>query len=242
MLRLLEQHVFGLVAGGEVAEDEAVDLCVEGDLGGLGGGAVEGLLGEEGVLVGEGGFVVEAGDAADEVNELGTVSGICAISIRTDGVGGGGESVVRNKGTISESPVHACLDVVNLGDGNMVEVNHIATNMTRCRLLAEEESAARDAMGEGEGGDGDGAVVVDGLGGAGVDFVKENLVRRIGAEVVDLWLEDALEVLGAVDVEVLGATEESEGGEHADEPEGVVAMQMSEENGLEMGEADVGTT
>lgn len=88
VLRLLEQHVFGLVAGGEVAEDESVDLCVEGDLCGLGGGAVEGLLGEEGVLVGEGGFVVEAGDAADEVNELGTVSGICAISIRTDRVGG----------------------------------------------------------------------------------------------------------------------------------------------------------
>ena len=225
-----------------MAEDEAVDLCVESDLGGLGGGAVEGLLGEEGVLVGEGGFVVEAGDAADEVNELGTVGGICAISIRTDGVGGGGESVVGDDGTISEGPVHACLDVVNLGDGNMVEVNHIATNMTRCRLLAEEESAARDAVGEGEGGNNDGSIFIDGLWNLGVDFVKENLVRRIGAEVVDLWLEDALEVLGAVDVEVLGAPEKSEGGEHADEPKGVVAMQMSEENGLEMGEADVGTT
>lgn len=72
--------------------------------------------------------------------------------------------------------------------------------------------------------------------------MKENLVRRIGTEVVDLWLEDALEVLGAVDVEVLGTPEKSEGGEHADEPKGMVAMQMSEENGLEMGEADVGTT
>lgn len=124
----------------------------------------------------------------------------------------------------------------------MVEVNHIATNMTRCRLLAEEESAARDAMGEGEGGNNDGSIFIDGLWNLGVDFVKENLVRRIGAEVVDLWLEDALEVLGSVDVEVLGAAEKSEGGEHADEPEGVVAMQMSEENGLEMGEGDAGTT
>lgn len=242
VLRLLEQHVFGLVAGGEVAEDEAVDLCVEGDLGGLGGGAVEGLLGEEGVLVGEGGFVVEAGDAADEVNELGTVSGICAISIRTDRVGGGGESVVGDECAVSESPVHACLDVVNLGDGDVVEVNHIATNMTRCRLLAEEESAARDAMGEGEGGNNDGSIFIDGLWNLGVDFVKENLVRRIGTKVIDLWLEDALEVLGAVDMEVLGTPEKSEGGEHADEPKGMVAMQMSEENGLEMGEADVGTT
>lgn len=124
----------------------------------------------------------------------------------------------------------------------MVEVNHIATNMTGCRLLAEEESAARDAMGEGEGGNNDGSIFIDGLGGAGVDFVKDDAVGGIGAEVVDLWLEDAQEVLRTINMEVLGAPEESEGGEHADEPKGVVAMQMSEENGLEMGETDVGTT
>ena len=124
----------------------------------------------------------------------------------------------------------------------MVEVNHIATNMTRCRLLAEEESAARDAVGEGEGGNNDGSIFIDGLWNLGVDFVKDDAVGGVGAEVGDLWLEDALEVLGTVDVEVLGAPEESEGGEHADEPKGMVAMQMSEENGLEMGEADVGTT
>ena len=124
----------------------------------------------------------------------------------------------------------------------MVEVDHIATNVTWRRLLAEKKTAAGDTMGEGEGGDNDGSVFVDGLWNLAVDFVKENLVRRIGTKVIDLWLEDALEVLGTVDVEVLGTPEKSEGGEHADEPEGVVAMQMSEENGLEMGEADVGTT
>jgi len=124
----------------------------------------------------------------------------------------------------------------------MVEVNHIAANMTRCRLLAEEESAAGYAMGEGEGGDNDGSVFVDGLWNLAVDFVKENLVRRIGTKVIDLWLEDALEVLGTINMEVLGTPEKSEGGEHADEPEGVVAVEVGEENGLEMGEADVGTT
>ena len=86
VLRLLEQHVFGLVAGGEVAEDEAVDLCVEGDLGGLGGGAVEGLLGKKSMFLSESSFVIETCDVFDEVNELWTVSGISAISIRTDRV------------------------------------------------------------------------------------------------------------------------------------------------------------
>lgn len=124
----------------------------------------------------------------------------------------------------------------------MVEVDHVATNMTRRGFLLEEESAARDAMGEGEGGNNDGSIFIDGLWNLGVDFVKDDAVGGVGAEVVDLWLEDALEVLRTINMEVLGTPEKSEGGEHADEPEGVVAMQMSEENGLEMGEADVGTT
>ena len=124
----------------------------------------------------------------------------------------------------------------------MVEVDHVATNVTWRRLLAEKKTAARDAMGEGEGGNNDGSIFIDGLWNLGVDFVKENLVRRIGTKVIDLWLEDALEVLRTINVEVLGTPEKSEGGEHADESEGMVAMQMSEENSLEMGEADVGTT
>ena len=124
----------------------------------------------------------------------------------------------------------------------MVEVDHVATDVAGRGFLLEEESAARDAMGEGEGGNNDGSIFIDGLWNLGVDFVKENLVRRIGTKVIDLWLEDALEVLGTINMEVLGTPEKSEGGEHADEPEGVVAVEVGEENGLEMGEADVGTT
>lgn len=124
----------------------------------------------------------------------------------------------------------------------MVEVDHVAADVAWRRLLAEKKTAAGYAMGEGEGGNNDGSIFIDGLWNLGVDFVKENLVRRIGTKVIDLWLEDALEVLGTINMEVLGAPEKSESGEHADEPKGMVAMQMSEENGLEMGEADVGTT
>lgn len=124
----------------------------------------------------------------------------------------------------------------------MVEVDHVAADVAGRGFLLEEESAARDAMGEGEGGNNDGSIFIDGLWNLGVDFVKENLVRRIGTKVIDLWLEDALEVLGTINMEVLGTPEKSEGGEHADEPKGMVAMEVGEEDSLEMGEADVGTT
>ena len=64
------------------------------------------------------------------------------------------------------------------------------------------------------------------------------MIGEVGAEVVYLWLEDALEVLGTVDVEVLDASEESEGGEHSDESEDMVSVQMGEEDSLKMGEVE----
>ena len=64
--------------------------------------------------------------------------------------------------------------------------------------------------------------------------MKDDLIGGVGAEVVYLWLEDALEILGTVDVEVLDASEEPEGGEHSDESEDMVSVQMGEEDSLEM--------
>ena len=93
-------------------------------------------------------------------------------------------------------------------------------------------------MGEGKGGDGDGSVFVDDLWSAWVNLVKDDAVGEVSTKVVDLWLEYALEILGAVDVEVLDASEQSEGGEHADESKDVVAVQVCEEDGLQMGEAE----
>lgn len=97
-----------------MSEDELTDLGIAGNLGGLCGGAVEGLLGKQGVLLGEGGFVVEAGDAADEVGELWTVGGVGAVGIGTDGVGWCGEPFVGDDGAVGECPVDACFDVVDL--------------------------------------------------------------------------------------------------------------------------------
>lgn len=64
-----------------MSKDETLDLRIESDLCGLCGGAVESLLGKKGVFLCEGGFVVEAGDAVDEVGELWTVGGVGAVSV-----------------------------------------------------------------------------------------------------------------------------------------------------------------
>lgn len=97
-----------------MAEDELADSCLEGDLCGFGGGAVEGLPGEKGMFGGEGGFVVEAGDAADKSGEFWTIDGVGAVGVGTDGVGWCGEACVGNDGAVVGGPVHSCLDVVDL--------------------------------------------------------------------------------------------------------------------------------
>ena len=96
-------------------------------------------------------------------------------------------------------------------------------------------------MGKGECGNHDGAIFVENLRFLGVDFVEDDFIGRIGAEVIYLWLEDACEVFRPVDVEVLNASEQSEGGQHSEESEGVVAMQVGEEDGLQMGETEART-
>ena len=95
-------------------EDETTDLGIEGNLSSLRGSAVEGLLGEEGVLGGKGGFVIEAGDATKKFGELGTVGGVRTVRIGTDRVGGCGEPLVGNEVAVRSGPVHPCLDVVDL--------------------------------------------------------------------------------------------------------------------------------
>ena len=223
-----------------MTEKELVGMGGEGDLGGLGGCGVVGLLGKEGVFGGEGGFVVETGDVLQQVCQGGTIGGVGAVGVGADGVGWCGETVVGDEGAVFGGPIHACLDVVDLGCGDVVVIDHVTADMARGGLLTEEVAAAGDTVREGQSGDGDGAVFVDDLGCRGVDFVEDDSEGGVGTEVVNLWLEESLEVVGTIDVEVLDASEKPEGGEHSDESEDVVAMQVGEEDGLNLGKCDAG--
>lgn len=81
---------------------------------GLFGGAVVGLLCQQGMLVREGSFVVEAGDMLDEFCELGTIGGVSAVGVGTDRGGGSGQLVVGDEGAVFGGPVHTSFDVVDL--------------------------------------------------------------------------------------------------------------------------------
>ena len=129
-----------------MSEDETLYLGITGYLCGLCSRAVECLLCKKGMFLREGGFVVQAGDAVDEFCESGAVCGVCAVCVGTDRVGWGGQAFVGNDGAVFCCPIHACLDVVDLRNGYVVEVYHVAADVARCGLFAEKVAAARYTM------------------------------------------------------------------------------------------------
>lgn len=199
-----------------MTEDEFSCMGIKCYLGSLSSCAVVGFLCKEGMLLGEGGFVVETSDILKLLCQCGAIGGVCAIGIRTDGVGWCGQSVIGDDGPVVGNPIHTRLDVVYLRNGDVVKVNHVTSYVSWGGFFLKHIATAWNAMGKRKSGDGDGTVFVENLWGFCVDFVEDNLIGGVGAEIVDLWLEDACEVLWPVDVKVLCASEQSEGGEHAD--------------------------
>lgn len=176
------------------------------DLCGLCGGAVVGLLGEEGVFLRKGCFVVEAGDTLDEISQRRMVGGVGAIGVGTNGSGWGGESAVGHECAIVERPIHSCFDIVDLRDGDVIEVYHVAADVASGRFLLQQIATTGDAMGEGEGGNLDRAVLIDDLWRAGVDFVEDDWVGGILAEVIYLRLKHPLQVSWPIHMEALKAS------------------------------------
>lgn len=159
-----------------MSEDEPSHLGIVSDLCGLCSGAVESLFCKEGMLLGKRGFVVETGNVVYEFGELRTIGRVGTVGVGTNGVGGGGQTVVGNKGSVIGCPIHSPLDIIDLRNGNVVVIDHITSDMTGCGFLLEKVATTGDTVRKGKGGDGDGTVFIDGLRGLCVDFVENDLV------------------------------------------------------------------
>ena len=132
-----------------MSEDKTANLGITSDLSRLSGRAVESLLGEESMLLGKSGLMIEAGDAMNEFCELRTWNRVGAIGIGTDRVGRCGQSIVGDDVAFGSRPVHASFDVVDLGDRDVVEINHVSTNVAWGWFLTEEIATTGNAVGKG---------------------------------------------------------------------------------------------
>ena len=185
---LVEERGLVLMAGGEVADEQLAGLGQLGELCGLQGRGMEGLAGKLFLLLQEGGLVVEQVDAVELFRVAGCEEGVGTVGEAAGRVGWPGEQAVGDEVAIGCGPVHSCLDVVDLGDGDVEGVDGVASDMGQGGLLLEEVAYAGDAMAEGNGGDGDAAVLVNGLGGVVVNLMQFDGVFHALAEEVDLRL------------------------------------------------------
>ena len=77
-------------------------------------------------VVGEGGLMVEQIDILQILCDVGFVDGVGAISERTWWIGRCGESCVGYYSAVGACIVHSAFDIVDLADGYLVGVDHVA--------------------------------------------------------------------------------------------------------------------
>ena len=183
--------------------------------------------------------MVEQGDAFEQGDEVGLVSGVGTVGVAARGGGGACEPAVGDDGAVGQSPVGAVFDVVELADGYAVVVGDVAADVWQGGFFLEEKSAAWHAVVKGQGVDADGAVVVDAVVEGGVDGVEDDAVFESLAEDVELPVEEVVVVGGGIDVEVGGAAEQPEGRNQSDESQAVVAVEVGDEDVAQVHEAQV---
>ena len=90
--------------------------------------------------------MIEGVDPFDQFAKRLEISGVRAISIAAGGGGRVCQPAVRNKKSLRCRPVCTGFDVVDLADGDMIKVEHVTTDMRKCRFLPEQVTATFYAM------------------------------------------------------------------------------------------------
>ena len=90
---------------------------------------------------------------------------------------------------------------------------------------------------QGNGLDGQRTVFVDGLLAGGIDGMEVNLVVEVVTEQLHLLLQHILQGSWRIDGQPCRTAQQAKRAEHAYQSETMVAMQMGDEDGTDLGEA-----
>ena len=126
-------------------------------------------------------LVVDRVDARDVLGHRGLEHRVRAVGIADGRLGIGGEERVGDDLSLGGDEIRAVLDVGQLGDGNVVELYHVAPQMAFLRFLAEQEADRRHAVVERKRLDRQGLLVKDDAA-CGLNFVVDNVKGSVAAE------------------------------------------------------------
>ena len=93
--------------------------------------------------------MIETGDTMDVFYELGMVGRVGAVGVGADRVRRCGQFPVRNESAVFCLPIHTRFDIIDLGDGTVVKVYHVATDVARSGFLTEKIATAWNAVSKG---------------------------------------------------------------------------------------------
>ena len=173
--------------------------------------------------------MIDARCALKLLMQFGQIASVAAVSITARRVGRACQSTARYHVAVFVSPRRAVLYVVYLRHGDMVEVYHVAAYMRQCRFLAEQISGTWETVLQRYGLDGKTAVLINHLLTRRVDSMKLYLIVEVVAESGEERVKNGAKFLRSIDGKWHGTSEQSEGREHADKSEAMVAMDMTDE-------------
>ena len=189
------------------------------------------------MVIAIGTLVIERIDALQQLPQIIYVAGVAAIGIAAHGIRRGHEPFVRDGLTLRRHPVSTFFDIVPLTDRNLVEFHHVRTDMGLRSLLTDEIATTGHAVLERNGQDLHTTVMINNCMLRGINRIEFHLKAQIVCEEGYLTVEDRSQFLRAIDMQRRRTSYESESGNHPNQPETVVTMQMGNKHMTQFGKA-----
>ncbi len=238
----VEQNLLVFVACAVMPQKKLPDLGIAGHHRRLFRRCVEVFFGVVKLVVGVSAFVVEHVHVFHDLMKRRHIAGIAAIGVTARWFGRSHEAAVGDDFPVFSRPVGTVFNVVDLADGNLVEVYHLSADVGQRRLFTEKIAAAGHAMLQRNRLDRQAFVFVNDCLFCGIDGVEFDFVFEVVAKHFELRPQHLLELGRRENPQRLCATEQSESADHSNHSKAMVAVQVREKNGGKSCEGDVRTS
>ena len=185
----------------------------------------------------DGALMIERMNTTKLFMEQRHISRITDIGIAARRISGDHELAIGDDFTVGHCPVGSVFDIPHLTDGYLIAVHHLTTDMRQGGLLADHIAATGHTMLQGNALYHDAAIFIDHTANRRIYWVEHHLEPQVMCKELDLSFEFRTQSLWCMDMQASRTPQQTEGGDHANESEAVVTMQMGDKHMAELREA-----
>lgn len=215
------------------------DSAQASHLSGLAGSAMECLGSTCRLALGKGGFVKEQIGPLNILHVIGIEAGIATIHIFAWRSGRQGKPAIRNDLPIRSGVILAILDTVDHAERYLIEVYHLALDVSCCWLLLKHEAATGNTVAQRKCLYAYRAVLIDNIGAAMRKRMKRHIIGHAFAKIVELRTQQFLQLREGVNVQCGRAPQQAKGGDKSYQTKAMVAMEVRDEDMVEPRETEL---